>query len=312
MPGTISGTIAVVGAGTIGASWAACFLANGYDVSATDPGPDAERLLRGYVDAAWPALERLGLAPGASPDRLAFSSDVGDAVRGAAFVQESGPERLEVKRGVNAAIEASVDDDVIIASSTSGLLISEIQAGTVHPGRFVVGHPYNPPHLIPLVEVVGGPETAEASIRRAMDFYASLGKRPIHLKRELRGHVANRLQAAVWREAFSLVSRGVISVEDLDTAMSEGPGLRWALTGPFMTLNSSGGPGGIAHTLDHLGPAIRAWADDLGDYPADEDYVPAVIQGVRDELWGVDFAELMAERDAALLELLASKREHGL
>lgn len=176
----------------------------------------------------------------------------------------------------------------------------------------MVGHPYNPPHLIPLVEVVGGPLTSEAAVQQAMDFYASIGKRPIRLRKELRGHVANRLQVAVWREAFSLVADGVISVEDLDTAMAEGPGLRWALLGPFLNLHASGGPGGITHTLEHLGQAMREWAADLSDFPQTDDYVGILAAGVEEELDGRDFDELIQRRDGVLLRLLADKRRSGL
>ncbi|CAN5148865.1 3-hydroxyacyl-CoA dehydrogenase NAD-binding domain-containing protein [soil metagenome] len=305
-------TIAVVGTGQIGASWAAYFLAQGFAVSATDPGPGAEERLRAAVDLAWPALEVIGLAPGASREHLRFTPDAGEAVAGAVFVQESGPERLDVKHAVNAVIEASVGPDVIIASSTSGLLISEIRAGTAHPERFVVGHPYNPPHLIPLVEVVGGPLTSEDAVARAMEFYATIGKKPIRLRRELRGHVANRLQVAVWREAFALVQAGVISVADLDVAMSEGPGLRWALLGPFLNLHASGGPAGIQHTLEHLGGPMREWAADLGGFPADDGYIATMAEGVDEELDGRDFADLLARRDEVLLRLLADKRATGL
>lgn len=303
--------IGIVGTGQIGASWAAYFLSRGFEVAATDPAPGAEERLRAAVAAAWPALETIGLAEGASRDALSFSPDVA-SLAGAVFVQESGPENLDLKRVVNAQIEAAVAEDVVIASSTSGLLISEIQAGTEHPERFVVGHPYNPPHLIPLVEVVGGPLTSEATVQRAMEFYATIGKRPILLKKELRGHVANRLQVAVWREAFSLVESGVISVADLDVAMSEGPGLRWALLGPFLNLHASGGAAGIRHTLDHLGGAMREWAADLAEFPEDDSYMTAMAAGVDDELAGADFAELLQRRDAVLLRLLADKRDSGL
>jgi hypothetical protein len=192
----------------IGASWAAHFLARGHDVVVWDPATDAEARVRAAVDAAWPALTSLGLAGGASPSRLGFEADPADAVRGATFVQESAPERLPLKHELYAQIESTLAPDVIIASSTSGLLASDLQAGMRHPERFVVGHPYNPPHLIPLVEVVGGGQTSEETIERAMEFYRAEGKRPIRVRRELRGHIANRLQAAVWRESIHLVLTG--------------------------------------------------------------------------------------------------------
>lgn len=311
-PQPVDGTIGVVGTGVIGASWAGCFLARGFDVVATDPAEGAEARLRTAVETLWPTVERLGLARGASLDRLSFSPDVAGAVADAAFVQESGPERLDVKRTLHAEIEASTGATTIIASSTSGLLISEMQAGTRHPERFVVGHPFNPPHLIPLVEVVGGRLTSESTVAAAMSFYAAIGKMPVRLRRELRGHVANRLQVAVWREAFSLISNGVISVADLDTAMSNGPGLRWALFGPFLNLHASGGAGGIAAMLAHLGPAMREWADDLGAFPLDDEFVDASVAGVESALAGADFADLQAHRDDVLIRLLHDKEAAGL
>ncbi|MES2170501.1 MAG: 3-hydroxyacyl-CoA dehydrogenase NAD-binding domain-containing protein [Actinomycetota bacterium] len=285
----MSDRVAVIGAGTIGLSWARLFLDHGLDVVAYDPA-----------------------VPPGTHDQVEFAADVAGAVTGATFVQESGPERIELKRVLNAQIEAAVTASTIIASSTSGLLISDIQSGTVHPERFVVGHPYNPPHLMPLVEVVGGSLTSEATVDAAMAFYAMLGRRPIRVRRELRGHIANRLQAAVWREAFSLVATGAISVSDLDIAMSNGPGLRWALLGVFLNLEASGGAAGIAHTLDHLGPAIRDWADDLAAFPDDDDYVRPVIAGVADELAGKDMARILASRDELLTMLIAAKKDTGL
>src|SRR6266850_1421915 len=206
---TSSAHVAVVGTGVIGASWAACFLAKGFDVVATDPAEGAEARLRSLVSDFWPALKRIGLAPGASPARLKFDSDLTSTVAGAAFIQENGPERVDVKRDLIARIDAAAPANTLIATSSSGILISEIQnAAARHPERVLVGHPFNPPHLIPLVEVVGGHATSAVAIEQALAFYTALGKKPIHIRREIKGHVANRLQAALWREAFYLVSKG--------------------------------------------------------------------------------------------------------
>src|SRR6266403_4517071 len=230
--GPISGRIAVVGTGVIGASWAAYFLAKGFDVAATDPADGAEKRLRTLVDASWPALERVGLAEDASRNRLRFDRDIRRAVEGCAFIQENGPERVYVKRDLLAEISAAAPSDSLIATSSSGILISDIQDAAAHPERVVLGHPFNPPHLMPLVEVVGGRLTSEAAVEQALAFYRSIGKKPIHIRREVKGHIANRLQAALWREAFYLVEQGIASVEDVDTAIAHGPGLRWALLGP--------------------------------------------------------------------------------
>ncbi|HEV7908861.1 MAG TPA: 3-hydroxyacyl-CoA dehydrogenase NAD-binding domain-containing protein [Pseudonocardiaceae bacterium] len=307
------GRVAVVGTGVIGASWAAHFLAHGLDVIASDPAADAEERLRADVRAHWPVLEQLGLADDASLDRLAFTTEAAEAVAAADFVQENGPEREAVKQTLFALLDEAARPDVVIASSSSGLLPSTIQAGCrAHPERVVVGHPFNPPHLIPLVEVVPGAKTSEEVVERALAFYASIGKRPIRLRQELPGHVANRLQAALWREAYSLVERGVASVSDIDTAISHGPGLRWAVLGPFVNQHLSGGPGGLAHVLEHLGPPMEAWWRELGDPKLTPELTRTLIDGVDEELAGVDPTHLVAQRDVVLNQLLAAKARTDL
>ena len=299
--------VAVVGTGVIGASWAAYFLAHGFDVSATDPAPGAEDRLREAVSAAWPALERMGLANGASPERLRFAPDLAGAVRDADFVQENGPERADVKRETFRQLGEATGPDVILASSSSGFGPSVFQDAAAHPERVLVGHPFNPPHLIPLVEVVGGQATADAAIERAMGFYAAIGKRPIRIRRELTGHVVNRIQAALWREAFHLVDIGAVTVAEVDAAIAHGPGLRWALMGPCLLNHLSGGEGGMAHTLDHLGPLMeRMWAD-LGRPTLTPELKRKLVDGVGHEVAGVDPAAMLAERDRLLVDLVAGK-----
>jgi 3-hydroxyacyl-CoA dehydrogenase len=311
--GGVVGRVAVVGTGVIGASWAAHFLAHGLGVTATDPAPGAEERLRADVAAHWPVLERLGLAEGASQERLSFTADVALAVADADFVQENGPEREDVKHALFAVLDAAARPDVVLASSSSGLLPSAIARGCPqHPERVVIGHPFNPPHLIPLVEVVPGERTSPQAVETAMAFYAAVGKRPIRLRQELPGHVANRLQAALWQEAYSLVERGVATVSDIDTAISAGPGLRWAVLGPFLNQHLSGGPGGIAHVLEHLGPPTERWWRDLGRVTLTPELVRKLVAGVDEELAGTDAADLVARRDAVLDALLAAKAETGL
>jgi carnitine 3-dehydrogenase len=307
--GSLSGRIAVVGTGVIGASWAAYFLAKGFDVAATDPAAGAEKRLRTLVDGFWPALERVGLADSASRSRLRFDPDIRRAVEGCAFIQENGPERLDVKRDLFAKISAVVPSDSLIATSSSGILISDIQDAAAHPERVVLGHPFNPAHLMPLVEVVGGRLTSEDAVEKALAFYGSIGKRPIHIRREVKGHLANRLQAALWREAFYLVEQGIASVEDVDAAIAHGPGLRWALLGPFLNLHLSGGAGGIAHVLEHLGPPMESWWRDLGDVTLNEELNAAIARGVTEELGGADLAHLARQRDDLLLALLQLKAD---
>ena len=301
--------VAVIGSGTIGASWAAYFLASGLAVSASDPAPAAETFLRGFIAAAWPVLDRLGaIAPGATPDAISFHREPEGAAEGADFVQESAPEREAVKRPLLRRLDAVLPENIVIASSSSGLLISALQADCAHPERCVIGHPFNPPHLIPLVEVVGGARTAAATTERALAFYAAIGKRPIHIRREVAGHVANRLQAALWREAVALVADGVASVADIDTAISEGPGLRWALMGPHLTFHLAGGTGGIAHFLDQFAEPMRNWWQDLGQPELTPPLRAALAAGVAEEAAGRDIDTLAGARDRFLVDLLALKR----
>jgi carnitine 3-dehydrogenase len=299
-------TVAVVGAGAIGASWAALVLARGLDVVATDPAPGAEERLRENLELR---LGELGVT--ADHDRTRFTTDVAEAVAGADLVLECGPERLDLKRELFEALDAAAAPDVLLASSSSGLAPSDFQSSCRHPERVLVTHPFNPPHLVPLVEVVGGEQTSEEALESAMAVMRHLGKRPIRLRRELPGHVANRLQAALWREAYHLVGEGVVSVTDLDLAISSGPGLRWALLGPFATQHLSGGPGGLAHVLEHLGPPMVEWWDDLGSPELTPGLVDKLVAGVREELGGRD-DEVMAARDQALRELLGIKHRLGL
>ncbi|MFG2913085.1 3-hydroxyacyl-CoA dehydrogenase NAD-binding domain-containing protein [Kitasatospora sp. NPDC048298] len=286
--------VAVVGTGVIGASWTTLFLLHGHEVVASDPAPGAE--------------ERLRAAVSADQRRLSFTPDLAEAVADAGFVQENGPERPELKDEVFAVLDAAAPPGTILASSSSGLPPSRIQrACAAHPERVLVGHPFNPPHLIPLVEVVPGERTGEATVEEAMGFYRSLGRHPIRLRRELPGHVANRLQAALWREAYSLVERGAASVADIDAAIAHGPGLRWALLGPFLNQHLSGGAGGIAHVLEHLGPPMEEWWADLGAPRLTPELTRAITEGVSDELAGTAEADLVAERDALLSLLLDAK-----
>jgi carnitine 3-dehydrogenase len=298
--------IAVVGTGVIGASWTALFLAKGLEVVATDPAPHAERALRKFVEAAWPALKRLGLAPGASPARLEFNADLAQAVAGVDLVQENGPERMEFKQKLYAQLDALLSPEVIIASSSSGLIMSEIQKGAArHPERCVIAHPFNPPHLIPLLEIVGGAKTSEETIRRTQDFFASIGKQTVLLHKELPGHVANRLQAAVAREAYHLVADGVLSAADVDTALSWGPGLRWGIMGNMLLNHLGGGPGGIEHFFQQFaGPMMASWKS-LGTPELTPEVQKKLIDSVHAEVGTRTIQELEAERDELLLGLIA-------
>jgi carnitine 3-dehydrogenase len=297
--------VAVIGAGTIGASWAAYFLARGFEVGAYDPLPNGEAFARRFIDNAWPTLEKLNaVQPGADRKRFAFFKEPAAAVKGAEFVQESGPEREDLKIELFATLDAALPPETVIATSSSGLLISRVSAKCRHPQRCVIGHPFNPPHLIPLVEVVGGAKTSPEAITKAMNFYRDIGKHPIHIRKEVRGHVANRLQAALWREAVHLVTEGVVSVADADAAIAYGPGLRWALMGPHLTFHMAGGEGGMTHFMSHIGPAIQGWMDDLGQTRLTPEVQKAIINGVAEEAAGRSMADLQRWRDRKLIEIL--------
>ncbi|MCX8564595.1 3-hydroxyacyl-CoA dehydrogenase NAD-binding domain-containing protein [Mycolicibacterium mucogenicum] len=297
--------IAVVGTGTIGASWATHFLARGFDVTATDPAPGAEAALRSYVETAWDGAATLGLAPGASPDRLKFTSDLAAALADADFVQENGPERPELKVKLFADIDAATPVDSIIASSSSGITMSEIQVQCRHPERTVIGHPFNPPHVIPLVEVVGGKLTSAETVSATMDFYRDIGKKPILLKKELPGHVANRIQSALYREVVYLIGAGVLDVADADDAVSWGPGLRWGVMGPSLLWHLGGGQGGIQHFMDTLMPRMAANWPGLGNPEFTPELAQEIVDGVYAEADGKSIDELAAKRDEMLFGLIA-------
>lgn len=306
-----TGTASVIGTGVIGASWAVCFLARGLDVTAWDPAPGAEQRLREQVARQWAGATALGLSADASPARLRYCGTLEEAVAGATFIQESGPERLETKRSLFASIDAAASPDAILASSSSGIPASQFQDACRHPERVLIGHPFNPPHLIPLVEVVGGRHTSPASIQRALQFYREVGKRPIQINRELPGFVTNRLQAALWREAYGLVQAGVATVEDIDTAIANGPGLRWAILGPFATQTLSGGAGGMAHVLEHLGPAMASYWEGLFQTQLTPEVKAAVLAGARQQMEGWDMAAVERERDELIVEILRDKAGRG-
>lgn len=301
--------VAVIGAGTIGASWAAYFLSRGLEVAVSDPAPGAPDLVRRMIDGAWPVLARLGATADADPSRWRFESDPAAAAEGAQFVQESAPERYDVKRALLPRVDAVLPPEVVIASSSSGLLVSRLTEGCRHPERVVIGHPFNPPHMIPLVEVVGGAKASRAAVAAAMGFYRAVGKHPIELRKEVPGHLANRLQAALWREAIHMVAEGVASVADVDAAISEGPGLRWALMGPHLTFHLAGGQGGMEHFLHHIVPAMQAWWDDLGTPAMTPALARKLVEGVAQEAGGRSVTELEARRDALLAKLLEMRRD---
>jgi carnitine 3-dehydrogenase len=304
--------IAVVGTGVIGASWAAEYLARGFDVVATDPAPSAESNLRKMVDEAWKDLTSIGLSKGASRDRLSFTTSMKEALAQADLVQENGPERPDFKMKLYAEMDEIAPLDTLLASSSSGITPSVIQSQCKHPERVVIGHPFNPPHVIPLVEVVGGGKTSPDAIAQAISFYASIGKKPIHLKKELPGHVANRFQAALYREMLYLIEQGVLSVEDADAAVCYGPGLRWGVMGQSLQWHLGGGAGGINHFMDHLMPPLEGMMKMLGTPNVTSELKQKVIDGVMREAAGRSVDQLAQEENRVLIGLLKLRAETGL
>jgi 3-hydroxyacyl-CoA dehydrogenase len=304
--------VAVVGTGVIGASWTALFLAKGLKVTATDIAPGAEERLNRYVDEAWPALESLRLADADYRSQLRFTRDLPEAVADVELVQENAPERIDFKQALYGELDSLLPPSVIIASSSSGLTMSDIQSGChQHPERCVIGHPFNPPHLIPLVEIVGGSKTSEDTVSRVTAFYAALGKQTIRLRKEVAGHVANRLQAALWREMVHLVSQGVVSVADADKAVCWGPGLRWGVMGPALLFHLGGGVGGIEHFFDQFTQPMNDWWKTLGNPQMTPEIRKLIVEGTLLESGARSLDALAVQRDNALLGLLRVRALEG-
>lgn len=297
-------TVACVGAGTIGGGWIAYFLSRGLRVRAWDPGPDVSAKLGRLIDNAWPALTQLGLADGADPSAWSVHTDLAEALDGAGFVQESAPEVLEMKQQLLADIAAAAPADIVIGSSTSGYSMTEMTGKAAETGdaaRLVVGHPFNPPYLIPLVEVVGGERTDPAATDWAAEWYGSIGKSVIRMEREVPGFIANRLQEALWREALHMVDNGEATVEQIDRSITDGPGLRWPLQGPMLTFHLAGGEGGMAHMLDQFGPSLKSPWTRLDAPELTDQLRNAVVDGSQAEAAGRSIADLIRARDASII-----------
>jgi len=291
----------------IGQSWTALFLAAGKSVTLFDPDPRVEARVREAVEQAWPTLRELGLAQTDGPiGELVVSDNAPAAVADAEFVQESVPERIALKHELYAEIEPVLPDGVVVASSASGLTLTELQEGWQDPGRLVLGHPFNPPHLIPLVEVMGNTRTNVGVIDWTRAFYESMGKVTIEVKKEVPGHVANRLQAALWREVVHLVNEGVASVNDIDTAVSSGPGLRWAVMGPTRLFHLGAGDGGLSAFCERYEDSFNRWWDDLGAPHLDQAAADRLVAGLRQDPSADDVATLAAQRDQVLTAIVSA------
>lgn len=297
---------AILGAGVIGASWAALFLAAGKDVNVFDISPTAQQDVEAYVANAWPTLLELGLAVNGRKGALQFFGTAGEAVKGCGFIQENVPERIDIKHETFAEIEPNLEPQAIVCSSASGLMVKEMQGGWKNPSRFILGHPFNPPHLIPLVELLANEKTDDDVLAVAERFYKSVGKVTIRVNKEVPGHVANRLQAALWREAIHLVNEGVATVEDVDTAVWSGPGLRWAAMGPTMLFHLGAGEGGLEAFCERYAPSFNRWWDDLGDPRLNPEVAKSLCKGVDVEAGNNSLDELSATRDALITAMLKS------
>ena len=300
--------IAVVGTGVIGAGWAARALAHGLDVAAWDPAPGWQAKLTAAAQNAWPALRTLGLFPGAALDRLRCADTLDAACRDADFVQESAPERLGLKQALIERIDAATQAATIIASSTSGLLPSELQSGCRHPERVVVGHPFNPVYLLPLVEVLGGERTAPRNVERAVAFYRDLGMQPLRVRTEIEGFLSDRLQEALWRELLHLLNDGVATTEELDAAIVYGPGLRWAIMGTCLSFHLAGGDAGLEHFMRQFGPALKLpWTRLAAPEPTDE-LIARLAEGTRQQAAGRTVKEIERLRDDCLIAIMQALR----
>ncbi|WP_050929477.1 3-hydroxyacyl-CoA dehydrogenase NAD-binding domain-containing protein [Aestuariivita boseongensis] len=308
---TARSSVGVVGGGLIGMSWASLFLAKGCDVVIVDPDPATSGRFDAFLNDAWSNLSMLGLARQDKPSTPIITQDYA-ALRDVDFVQENGPEHLEIKRAVIAEIEKVVRPDVVIASSTSSLRASDMQVGATHPDRILVAHPMNPPHLVPMVELVAGKHTSDKALEEAEGYYALMERVTIRVKKEVPGHLANRLTSALYREAVHLVAEGIADVEDIDKAVAYGPGMRWAFMGPHLIYHLGGGAGGYRGYLDHLGPTQEHRWKSLGTPKLDDDTKAALVAGVERELEKQDEATLVERRDAALVELLRLKASYDL
>ncbi|MFJ9631757.1 3-hydroxyacyl-CoA dehydrogenase NAD-binding domain-containing protein [Streptomyces sp. NPDC101175] len=311
-PAATGGRVATLGGGLIGRSWTVLFLAAGKSVAVHDPDPATEARVKETVEEAWPVLTALGLATADEPQGdLIVCDDPRAAVEGAEFVQESIPERIALKHELYRTIEPVLGADTVVASSASGLTLGELQGGWRRPARFVLGHPFNPPHLIPLVEVMGNELTEPGVVERTRRYYESVGKVTIEVRREVPGHVANRLQAALWREAIHLVNEGVATVDDIDTAVSSGPGLRWAVMGPTRLFHLGGDDGGLAAFCERYGDSFNRWWDDLGTPRLDDATAASLVEGLSAATNPEGIRALAAQRDALLTAVVSATHGTG-
>ncbi len=305
--------VGLLGGGVIGGGWAARFVLNGVDAVVFDPDPQAERKIGEVLANARRALHRLTNAPLPVEGSLTIVRSVDQAVDGVEFVQESAPERLDLKQDLLHTPSRAAGPDVIFATSTSGLLPSQIQDGMTHPERLVVGHPFNPVYLLPLVEVCGGALTSVATIDRAIEIYEALGMRPLRVRKEIDGFIADRLMEALWREALWLVNDGIATVEEIDDAVRFGAGLRWSFMGTFQTYRIAGGEAGMRHFMAQFGPALQWPWTKLMDVPElTEELLDRIVEQSDAQVNGADTRTLERMRDDCLVSVMQALKTHSV
>jgi len=303
------GRISCIGAGPIGGGWAAHYLAQGYQVTSYLHDAAEYESLISLIETAWVSLEQIGLAAGASMDNFHWTSDLAEAVESAEFIQESIPEDIDLKQALYQVLGDIVNPQVVIASSTSGLSMTDIQANCASPERTIVAHPFNPPYLLPLVEMIGGEKTSPETVEWTEQFYKVAGKSPLVMNKEIPGFIATRLQEAIWREALHMIANGEASVEQIDQAVVNGPGPRWALMGPCEIFHVGGGEGGMAYCLDQFGPALKLpWTRLVAPELTDE-LRNTMINGCLDMTEGQDFTSLSQKMNKGLVEIAKIKRK---
>ncbi len=298
-------SVAIIGTGVIGTGWTARLLAHGHAVRAWDPSPGFGQRLVNDIERLWPTLERTGLAGDASRDNLTIADSLADACRDASFVQESAPENLAIKQALLAEIDKAAPVDAIVASSSSGLLPSEIQSPCENPGRILVGHPFNPVYLLPLVEIVAGEKTDQTNVSRITEFYRGIGMIPLVVRREIEGYLSDRLQEALWREILHLVKDGVATTAELDDAVRYGPGLRWAIMGTCLTFHLAGGEGGMRHMLEQFGPALELPWTKLVAPELTPELIDRMVEGTARQAGDQSIAALEKLRDDCLIDIMA-------
>jgi carnitine 3-dehydrogenase len=303
-------TVGILGTGVIGGGWALHFMRQGLNVIIFDPGEKSKSVMEDMVKTTWSTMEKLGLKNGASIDNIEFAKSMEEMCKKADVIQENVPEDLELKQNTYKELDSFFNPELIILSSTSGFAMSDIQAKADYPERAVVGHPFNPPYLVPFVEVAGGEKTSVDALDWAFDFYKKFEKKPVKMKKEIPGFIANRLQEALWREALHMVDSGEATVEEIDDSIAFGPGLRWAIMGPCLTFHLAGGEGGMAHMLDHFGPALKEPWTRLEAPELTKDLRDKMVEGCKREAAGRSVSDLVKERDECLISIINALEDY--